>query len=160
MREWITTDGIYLRPVAKEKNVANQKTSAQEKIAAKRNETAKKQEGGEAQKAGRVNNIQIEGIIQDCGYQATSTGKDTWKGRLEVSQGTDKDGTWKPKMVFFITLWHNEGENDDQFAESLDINDKDRVVVEGKIGMNQYNDKEGNQKTAWKITASRVSVVS
>ena len=138
----------------------SKQTPAQQQIEAKRAEIAKKQpKEGEAQKAGRVNNIQIEGIMHDPDFSMTPNGKEMWKGRLEVSQGTNADGTWKASMVLFTTFWHNDGENDDLFAEAIGIDDKRRVVVEGKLGMRSYNDKNGNQQRAWTITAHRISEV-
>lgn len=142
----------------------NPELTPQEKIAQRKAEIAAAQSAaateGPAQKAGRVNHIQIEGIVHAPDFHFTNQGKGVLGGRLEVSQGTDKGGAWKQPMVFWLEMWQNEGENDTEFAEALDIVDKVRVVAEGKIKMEVYNDKNGIQQRAWKIALTRLTAVN
>ena len=103
---------------------------------------------GPAQKAGRVNNIQIEGIVRDPDFHFTSSGKGIWSGRLEVAQRPYKDGTWPPPLAFFLEMWQNDGENDVEFAEAIEIStDKTRAIAEGKLRQDTYNDKNGIQRS-------------
>lgn len=171
-KDWITKDGINLSHIAAEKEgtgmattKGNPELTPAEKIAARKAEIAAAQASqpvveGPAQKAGRVNRIEIEGTLRDPDFHFTTNGKGIWSGRLEVAQRPNKDGSWPPAMVLWLEMWQNEGENDIEFAAAINLLDKTRVIAEGKLRMDTWNDKDGHQRTSWRIGLQEITAVN
>lgn len=59
---------------------------------------------------------------------------------------------WQEEVSFFdVTAWADLGEN---VAQS--ISKGNRVLVAGRMDQRKYTDREGNERTAWQVTAESV----
>ena len=96
-------------------------------------------------------------VVMLCGnlgadpeMRQTQTGKPVCNFRIATSECKDKEPEWHS-----IVAWERTAET---CAEYLRKGSK--VIVEGRIQSRKYQDKSGNERTAYEIVAHRVHFVS
>lgn len=114
------------------------------------------------ERAGFVNHIEVEGYLKRPGTGKTTTGKEKFSFIFDVLQGKNPDGSYKPRMTFWCTMWKPRDDADPApWLEAIAIKDNTRCVVEGRIGMREYTKDDDDKPTQyWEIVASHVSDVS
>lgn len=99
--------------------------------------------------------ILIGRLTRDPELRSTSTGKNVTKFGLAVNKRfkpRDSDG---PDADFFdVSAWGQSADYVNQYAGKGRL-----VVVEGRIESRKYTDRDGNEKTAWEVTADNVTLL-
>jgi single-strand DNA-binding protein len=103
------------------------------------------------------NRIVVMGNLgQDPEVKYTQGGQAVCQLSIAVNeQWTDKDGNRQEKVQWFrVAVWGKQAETCGQYLA------KGRTaLVEGRMGSRKYQDKDGNEREAWEITADRVVFV-
>lgn len=66
----------------------------------------------------------------------------------------NEEGVYEADFIK-CTLWNSIAENTTQYCHKGDV-----VGVKGRIQMDHYEDKEGNQKTSFQVIAEKVTFLS
>lgn len=85
-------------------------------------------------------------LVSDPEVSQTRTGKTVTKFRLAVSEGKDK-----PSSFYNVTVWDEMGEH---VAQSL--RSGMRAIVEGRLVLREYEDRNGNKRVSPDVTADSV----
>lgn len=103
-----------------------------------------------------VNNITILGnLTRDPELRFTPSGTAVASFGIAVNRNIQNktSGEWEAQVDFFnVTTWYKLAEN---CAESL--NKGDRVLVSGRLSQDNWEDKEGQKRSAVKIIANVVA---
>ena len=98
-----------------------------------------------------MNTITIKGNAgRDAEVRGTQSGKQIASLRLAVYQGKDK-----PAMWLDIDAWDGGGW---QFERLSQVRKGQSVVVVGRLGMREWQDKDGATRQAWSVTAFDVEL--
>lgn len=93
--------------------------------------------------------ISITGnIVNDPEQTQTQTGKTVTKFRLAVNEGKDK-----PSSFYNITVWDEQGDN-----VTKSLRKGMRAMVDGRVVLREYEDKNGNKRISPDVTADEVGV--
>jgi single-strand DNA-binding protein len=78
------------------------------------------------------------------------------RGRVAVSRRfRKKDGEWGEETLFIdFSIWGAPAERLAQRADRGDV-----VLIEGRLRQREWEDKDGNRRTAFEVAADRVVVV-
>lgn len=101
-------------------------------------ETNKKQPPATDAKSSYINNIELTGNIgRDVQFRATTSGKEILSNSLAVWQ----PGKDAPTMWLELTLWVDE-DNQPTVDVFLECEKGSAVIVEGRLTMREYKDKQ------------------
>lgn len=93
-------------------------------------------------------------LTRDPELRYTSTGKAVANFSLAVDRAYKREG--QPEADFFrVTVWGKQGENVANYTSKGQM-----VAVDGRIEINKYTDKEGQERTGVDVTANDVRFLS
>lgn len=96
--------------------------------------------------------ILVGNLVRDPELRYLKDGKSVTSFRLAVNEGF---GERKTVLYLDCQAWGELGES---LAETG--RKGNRVMVEGKISINKWEDKEGNKRETYRITANNAAVVA
>jgi single-strand DNA-binding protein len=103
-----------------------------------------------------VNLIIIVGnLTRDPEMRYTASGQPVANMGVAVNNGRDKNGEERPPTFFDVTVW---GALAERCAEYLRKGRK--VLVQGRMDRQTYEDKEGNSRTKWVLQGFSVEFLS
>ena len=105
-----------------------------------------------------LNKIMLIGNLgKDPDLSYTPSGKAIAKFSLAVSRRRrDESGETREETQWFnIVAW-------DRLAETCNtyLQKGSKVYIEGRINSRKYTDKDGNERTAWEVTASDMEMLT
>jgi len=93
-------------------------------------------------------------LTRDPELSFTQNGKAVARFSIAVDRTFKREG--QPDVDFFrVSVWGKSGENCANFLGKGSM-----VAVDGRIEINKYNDKEGNERTSVDVTANDVRFLS
>lgn len=93
-----------------------------------------------------MNNIELSGTLWEPLVIATKSGKDMYTANMSVYEGKDKDGKARYSNYKLLSM------SESLIAGHGAYKEKARVIVTGRIAIDQYTTKEGQlrlQPTIW-----------
>ena len=99
-----------------------------------------------------MNKIIISGnLTRDPDFNETSSGKSVARMSIAVNRQYCKDNT----VDFFnLTAWNKTAEICAKY-----LHKGSKVIVEGKLQTNQYDDKDGNRRIAYDIVIDQIEFI-
>lgn len=93
-------------------------------------------------------------ITRDPEIRFTNNGKSVTSFSIAVGRRYQVNGEWQEQTSFFnVSAWGQLGEN-----VAASCGKGNRVTVTGRMDQREYQDKEGNKRQAFDITADEVGV--
>lgn len=110
---------------------------------------------GEGTMAGEPTITVIGRIGQDPNVNFSKDGKAVANFSVGVTPSARVNDTWQDKdtMWFSVSLWRNA----EEFVNTA--NKGALVMATGRLTLNTYTSKDGEQKTSWQIDADAVGIV-
>lgn len=99
------------------------------------------------------NSIVVSGnVTRDVELRYTTSGKAVTSMGMAISRRYQVNNEWQEQTTFLnVTAWGDLGEH-----VAASIHKGDRVMVAGRMDQREYEDKEGNKRQAFEITADDI----
>ena len=95
--------------------------------------------------------------VQDDAEIRDVAGKQVARVRASKSQGKDKDGGWRPSIWLECEAW---SDNKWAFGDVSGLRKGQYFVVQGRLSMREYTNKEGATVQAFSANADRIDVLA
>jgi single-stranded DNA-binding protein len=95
--------------------------------------------------------------VQDDAEIRDVAGKQVARVRASKSQGKDKAGGWRPSIWLECEAW---SDNKWAFGDVSGLRKGQYFVVQGRLSMREYTNKEGATVQAFSVNADRIDVLA
>lgn len=95
--------------------------------------------------------IILGNLTREVDVRYTQSNKAVGQFTVAVNNGKDQDGNKRPAEFINCVVWENQAENMKKYTHK-----GSKVIVEGSIKNDNYEDEQGNKKYRTYVLASRV----
>lgn len=100
-----------------------------------------------------INNVTLMGrICSDIDLRSTATGKSVANFRIAVDRSFTKQGEQRQADFITIVVWGNTADFVSKYFSKGSM-----IALQGSIQTRNYEDKDGNKRTAFEVVAREVS---